>query len=450
MLNVVIVGAGIAGLSAAISLRRAGHCVHLYEKSSMNDEIGAAIHVPPNASRFLTAWGLDPVQWRWVEARHADSVDPFTLQPRAALYNDKSSASVGGLPLWLSHRVDLHNALKWMATRSDGPGAPATIHLDSLVMALDPWKPSITLATGREICGDLVIAADGVHSIAPEAILGRKVVPVDPVNANCCYRFLIPLETLEADPETKFFTEGHEGYCRLFADDKSLRRLVVYPCRNNTLLNFAGLFHEPETKSDRKENWHATVDIHHVIDTFSDFDDRLLKVISKATDVKRWPLLYRHPLPTWSKGRLTLAGDSAHPMLPHQGQGGAQGLEDGLALGIILCGAETPAEIERRLDIYYTTRHRRTSVIQILSNVGADQADLVRDQLRQYMSDDEIPRDYPEAMSHNFGFDVVRTTLTAMKDYDPSFRLPDDFFDGPVIGVPGRCKDFANDGFPSA
>lgn len=136
MLNVIIVGAGIAGLSAAISLRRAGHCVHLYEKSSMNDEIGAAIHVPPNASRFLTAWGLDPVQWRWVEARHADLVNPFTLQPRAALYNEESASSVGGLPLWLSHRVDLHNALKWMATRSDGPGAPATIHLDSLVMVL--------------------------------------------------------------------------------------------------------------------------------------------------------------------------------------------------------------------------------------------------------------------------------------------------------------------------
>ncbi|EXU95565.1 FAD-dependent oxidoreductase [Metarhizium robertsii] len=361
MLNVIIVGAGIAGLSAAISLRRAGHCVHLYEKSSMNDEIGAAIHVPPNASRFLTAWGLDPVQWHWVEARHADLVDPFTLRPIAALYKEKSADSVGGLPLWLSHRVDLHNALKWMATRSDGPGAPATIHLDSLVMALNPWKPSITLATGREICGDLVIAADGVHSIAPEAILGRKVVPVDPVNANYCYRFLIPVETLEADPETKFFTEGHEGYSQLFPDDKSLRRLVAF--FTNRKPNLTGKKVGP-------------IEI----------------LASKATDVKRWPLLYRHPLPTWSKGRLTLAGDSAHPMLPHQGQGGAQGLEDGLALGITLCGAETPAEIERRLEIYYTTRHRRTSVIQILSNVGADQADLVRDQLRQYMSDDEIPR----------------------------------------------------------
>lgn len=134
MLNVIIVGAGIAGLSAAISLRRAGHCVHLYEKSSMNNEIGAAIHVPPNAARFLTAWGLDPVRWRWVKSRRAHMVDPFTLEPKLALTDEKTASSVGGVPLWLSHRVDLHNALKWMATRPDGPGAPATIHLNSPVI----------------------------------------------------------------------------------------------------------------------------------------------------------------------------------------------------------------------------------------------------------------------------------------------------------------------------
>lgn len=105
---------------------------------------------------------------------------------------------------------------------------------------------------------------------------------------------------------------------------------------------------------------------------------------------------------------MTLAGDAAHPMLPRkcdgvtfkyshvltetdQGQGGAQGLEDGLALGIILCGAKTPAEIEKRLGIYYKTRHGRTSAIQILSNVGFDQSSLVSEELLQYMSDEDIP-----------------------------------------------------------
>lgn len=73
------------------------------------------------------------------------------------------------------------------------------------------------------------------------------------------------------------------------------------------------------------------------------------------------------------------------------GQGGAQGLEDGLALGAVLHGASTPAEIEARLDIYHRVRHKRASVIQILSNVGQEQSHLVHDELRQYLAENEIP-----------------------------------------------------------
>lgn len=133
MLHVIISGAGIAGLTAAVSLRRAGHIVDIYERSAMNNEIGAAINVPPNASRFLQAWGLDPQEWRFVTARlqtfnHPSSLEPFMI-------NDMSGAQAADpAKLYLAHRVDLHNALKWMATRPDGPGEPARIHLQSEVV----------------------------------------------------------------------------------------------------------------------------------------------------------------------------------------------------------------------------------------------------------------------------------------------------------------------------
>lgn len=95
----------------------------------------------------------------------------------------------------------------------------------------NPSKPSIILSGGQEVCGDLVIGADGVHSLAPEAILGRKNEPVAPAHSNYCYRFLIPVERLEADPDTNFFVEGRDGWTRIFPDNSKQRRLVVYPCR---------------------------------------------------------------------------------------------------------------------------------------------------------------------------------------------------------------------------
>jgi salicylate hydroxylase len=82
------------------------------------------------------------------------------------------------------------------------------------------------------ITADLIIAADGVHSTAVEAILGESIAPQQAKDSNCCYRFLITRSELEADPETRFFNYGHQQLgCRIFADPPARRRLVTYTCR---------------------------------------------------------------------------------------------------------------------------------------------------------------------------------------------------------------------------
>ncbi|GJD03447.1 FAD binding domain-containing protein [Colletotrichum higginsianum] len=230
MLDVVIVGAGIAGLSAGISFRRAGHQVRLYERSSLSDEVGAAINVPPNTSRFLTRWGLDPEASGFVKAGPVQLQDPLTMEITSTDANT-DNVEMYDAELWYAHRVDLHDTLKRIATSPTGPGAPVTIHPNSCVVGYNPELPAVLMQDGEEIQADLVVAADGIHSIACETVLGEKNPPVPPVHYNSCYRFLIPSEVLEEDPETKFWTEDADGLLRILPENKTSRRVISYPCR---------------------------------------------------------------------------------------------------------------------------------------------------------------------------------------------------------------------------
>jgi salicylate hydroxylase len=140
-LNIIIAGAGIAGFSAAISCRRAGHNVQIYERSSQNNEVGAAIHVSPNASRGLLAWGLDPVRARFITVKSVLRADGRTLER----FDESDEAYVEptfGAPWFLAHRVDFHEELRLLATQEQGAGKPALVHLSSKVTSYVRIIPS--------------------------------------------------------------------------------------------------------------------------------------------------------------------------------------------------------------------------------------------------------------------------------------------------------------------
>lgn len=160
-LKVLIAGAGIGGLTAALALRQEGHECILFEKSELAQEFGAAIHLAPNCNGLLRRFGLKPediganVMEGFYELDYTGHtlLDIFTGGERAKMWQN---------PWHLTHRVHLHEELKRMATTKDGKGPPAILHISAKVVDIDPEKATVTLESGEVYTGDLVLGVDGV------------------------------------------------------------------------------------------------------------------------------------------------------------------------------------------------------------------------------------------------------------------------------------------------
>jgi salicylate hydroxylase len=158
-----VVGAGIAGLCAAIALRRAGWQVDVFEKSQFKNEIGSAISMPPNATCVLDRWGFDfdkagPVANQKIRLASASELESFYLSEYPDIEKEYGSAS------WSFHRVDLHRGLRDLATSTEGnQQPPATLKLGCDVHSIDCERGMIKLKNGEEIQKDLLVIADGAH-----------------------------------------------------------------------------------------------------------------------------------------------------------------------------------------------------------------------------------------------------------------------------------------------
>ena len=224
-LDILIAGGGICGLSCAIALRRSGHTVRILERSQFSEEVGAAITVPPNASRVLRSWDLDFAKARMVKFQ---GVEYVTDQGEKTSYVDFSGyGETYGAPYLLSHRVDLHEALRDMATSTNGLGTPAKIINGAHITSYDAEAGSVKLFDGSTLSADLIVAANGVHSNASQFIgTHRRAIPSD----TTVIRFLIPTSTLKADPATADLIP-HDGLASVYTAKSKTRWLLRYPCR---------------------------------------------------------------------------------------------------------------------------------------------------------------------------------------------------------------------------
>jgi salicylate hydroxylase len=347
-LRVGVVGAGIGGLSAALSLRAAGFDVHVYEQARTLGEVGAGVQVSPNASRVLYGLGLSGELAR-------SAVRPLALHQRR--WDDGRTllrTPLGeplearfGFPHYQMHRADLLAAL--------AAGIPAErIHLGHRLVAVaeegDRVRPSF--AGGAEDELDVLVGADGIHSDVRRLLFGAR-----PARFTGCvaYRGLIPAERLRAlDIEVTAQVWMGPG-----------RHFVHYYVGGGALMNFVAVV---ERDTWTRESWTDRGDVADALADFAGWHPQVRGLLDAVDETFVWALFDRPPLARWSRGRVTLLGDACHPMLPFMAQGAAQAIEDGATLAA--CLAAKPGRPADALAGYERLRSPRAGRMQELSSIN--------------------------------------------------------------------------------
>jgi salicylate hydroxylase len=337
--SVVIVGGGIGGLFAANALIAQGLSVSLYEQAPALGEIGAGVFITPNSARHLQRVGLGPSVEKWGARVGAGS--QYYRHDGAPIAPVQVTDSSGWNATFGMHRADLVDMLA--QALPDG-----IVHTGKRGISVEQTGETarVTFTDGATAEADIVIAADGIHSELRHYV----VPPSKPVfHGSVAYRGVLPHALIPDWPTDAWLMWLGKG-----------KHFLSFPVRAGQLINYVGFVPADE---EMKESWSAPGDPDALRREFAGWDPRIEQLLSEVRKTFRWALYDREPLPLWTKGRLTLLGDAAHPMLPHLGQGANQSIEDGMALATILAGASCD-NAPAALLAYERLRRERVAAVQ--------------------------------------------------------------------------------------
>ena len=315
--DVIIVGGGIGGLSAAVALTRKGIRVRVHEKAPKFDEVGAGLQIAPNCTRILADYGL------------LDEVKSLGVLPQAMVMKDATDSAEltrldlvdlerrYGFPYLVIHRSDLHGTILREAQRL---GVDLRTDRDAAAYAqvtLPSGAPGarVSFADGTTDEAEVVIAADGLHSVARALVVDDEPVS----SAYVAYRGTVPIEQVRHHDVSETDVVVYVGPRCHF---------VQYPLRGGQMFNQVAVFESPKAVRGESD-WGTPDELDHAFEGLCGPVQQGLPMMWRD---KWWRMFDRDPIATWVTGRVALLGDAAHPPLQYMAQGAIMAVEDGWVL----------------------------------------------------------------------------------------------------------------------
>ncbi|NSZ62882.1 FAD-dependent monooxygenase [Agrobacterium tumefaciens] len=320
--SVAIVGAGIAGLTAALSFARHGISSDIVEQAGELTEVGAGLQVSPNAARILAELGVMPeIEARWTEPVSVDLADGKSLATLLSLPVGATARTRWGAPYGVLHRSTLQSALINAVTRNP----LCRLHLGKRIE--NATTDVIAATTFRD--HDLIVGADGVWSAARFAV---PSAPTATFSGNIAWRFTVAAKDVPSAINKSAVTAylGSGGH------------IVAYPLKEVGGFNIVAI----ALGADPGATWRAESSGQQkamLLAQFRGWSPDIVRLLASSENPTFWPL-YQAGAGRWHNGRDTvLIGDAAHAMMPFAAQGAAMAIEDAFELAGTLTETPLPA-----------------------------------------------------------------------------------------------------------